>query len=120
VRSARPLLGSAINLHTGLSRWIPICSFAVLSSAADRDNRHHRRGAGLLLERPNRRNAQHAILDGTSPSVPLPWLRPTTLHADTDHSVVVGTSAAMGVESGHSAQRDGAPASAAILSRSSP
>ena len=32
LRSARPLLGNAINPRKGLSEWISICSFAMLVS----------------------------------------------------------------------------------------
>jgi hypothetical protein len=47
-------LGSAINPCMGLSEWISVCSFAMLSFEADRDNRHQCRGAGLLPARSSR------------------------------------------------------------------
>jgi hypothetical protein len=43
-----PLLGGAIDLRTGQLEWLSVCSFGMLSFEADRDYRHHGRGAGLL------------------------------------------------------------------------
>jgi hypothetical protein len=47
-------LGSTINPCIGLSEWISVYGFAMLSVEADRHNRHHRLGAGLLSARSNR------------------------------------------------------------------
>jgi hypothetical protein len=44
----KALLGSAVNLRIGLSVWIWVCGFAMLSFEADRANQHHHRALGYF------------------------------------------------------------------------